>query len=263
VLVPVTSLEAPELDDYRDVRDKDRLARGVVTVEGDVTLRVLVRRGRLAVRSLFLSESRLTALSDVVSALRDDVPVYVAPAAVMDAIVGFPIHRGALAACERPAAVAPSALLSTLDDGLVVALEEVNNHDNVGGIFRNAAAFGARAVLLDERSCDPLYRKAIRVSAGAALFVPFAHGGTRGDLVSALKGAGYTVIALTPSATIDVRDVPRPPRVALLLGAEGPGLSAESMAAADVCARIAMVPGFDSLNVAVASGIAMHALFRP
>ena len=261
MLIPVTSLDAPELEDYRDVREKDRLARGVVTVEGDVPLRVLARRGRLAVRSVLLADSRVAALSDVVFAL-PHVPVYVAPAAVMDAIVGFPIHRGALAACDRPAPIATFDLLSAPGDGLVVALEEISNHDNVGGIFRNAAAFGARAVVLDERSCDPLYRKAIRVSSGAALYVPFSRGGSRGELMTALRAAGYTVIALTPSATIDIRDVPRPPRVALLVGAEGPGLSAETMATADVCARIAMVPGFDSLNVAVASGIALSALFR-
>jgi tRNA G18 (ribose-2'-O)-methylase SpoU len=163
---------------------------------------------------------------------------------------------------SEPALAAPAELLPSLGDGLVIALAEVNNHDNVGGIFRNAAAFGARAVLLDERSCDPLYRKAIRVSAGAALFVPFARGGTTSEMLRALEHAGYTIVALTPKATLDIRDVPRPPRLALLLGAEGPGLSEESLAAAHVRAKITMAEGFDSLNVAAASAIAMHAAAR-
>jgi len=144
-----------------------------------------------------------------------------------------------------------------------VALEGLTNHDNVGGIFRSAAAFGADAVLLDERCCDPLYRKAIRVSIGAALCLPFARAGTTDSMIGVLRAAGFFTLALSPRRdAIDIVELRAPgrmpERVALLLGTEGPGLSPGAMDVADRVARIAIHPEVDAVNVSTAGAIAMH-----
>jgi tRNA G18 (ribose-2'-O)-methylase SpoU len=266
-LLPVSRLDDPRLDDYRDVREADRLGRlGIFLAEGEVVLRVLLARGRFRVRSLLLAEPRAAALAPLLASLPGDTPVYTAPQPLMDGVVGFPIHRGVLAAGEVGGAVDPLALLASLGPGprRVVALEGVVNHDNVGGIFRNCAAFGVDAVLLDAVSCDPLYRKAIRVSVGASLFVPFARCGGVEPQIAALRGAGFSILALTPSPEAPaLGDLgPLPERAALLLGAEGPGLSELALTGADRRVRIPMAPGFDSLNVATTSGIALHHVFQ-
>ncbi|MFI4950410.1 MAG: TrmH family RNA methyltransferase, partial [Caulobacterales bacterium] len=129
----------------------------------------------------------------------------------------------------------------------------------MGGLFRNAAAFGGDAVLLDEGCCDPLYRKAIRVSVGAALTTPFAKGGAAEDLVARLEAAGFLVIALSPAGEIELSEVAAAPRTAVLFGAEGPGLP-PSVTARTKTVRIEMAGGFDSLNVATTSGIVLHGL---
>ena len=142
----------------------------------------------------------------------------------------------------------------------VIALG-IANHDNIGGIVRNAAAFGADAVLLDAGSCDPLYRKAIRVSVGAALIVPFARLAAGDDPVALAARHGFVPVALSPAGATELAALTRPPRVAVLLGAEGPGLPADVLARAETVA-IPMAPGFDSLNVATTGGIVLHHLAR-
>jgi tRNA G18 (ribose-2'-O)-methylase SpoU len=254
MIVRVDSPDDPRIADYREVKERDRLGRGGVMVEGEVVLRKAAH-GRHPLRSLLIAESRVEPLSDLIDGL--DLPVHVAPQAVMDAIVGFPIHRGVLAYAERAPEPSPAALLE--GQSLVVALYGVANHDNMGGVFRNAAAFGAGAVLLDPTSCDPLYRKAIRTSVGASLLVPFARAA---DPVAALEAAGLVPIALSPSGETPLHALERPERTALVLGAEGPGLPAEVMA----CCRTVSIPmsgGFDSLNLATTSGIALYALTAP
>ena len=140
----------------------------------------------------------------------------------------------------------------------MIALCGLTNHDNVGGVFRNAAAFGAGAVLLDRASCDPLYRKAVRVSVGGSIVVPFGWCDDETACVEALASRGFTVVALSPGGTLEIgRDPPPPGKLALLLGAEGPGLSATTLARCTT-ARIPMRPHWDSLNVAAASAIALH-----
>ena len=178
-----------------------------------------------------------------------------AGADVMAAAVGFHLTRGVLASADRaPEPVLPGLLAAARR---VLALEGINDHENLGALFRNAAALGADAVLLGPRCADPLYRRSVRVSMGHVLRVPFA----RGPL-AALREAGLTVLALTPHppavplSTVD-RSVPR---AALLVGAEGPGPSPEALAAADVRVRIPMASGVDSLNVATAAAIALHHL---
>jgi tRNA G18 (ribose-2'-O)-methylase SpoU len=176
----------------------------------------------------------------------------------MDAITGFHIHRGILAIGRKRGAQPPMELIDQLPArALVVVLVGLSNHDNVGAIFRNAAAFGADAVLLDAGCCDPLYRKAIRVSVGAVLKVPFAVARDAGSLVEILDRAGFTQFALSPAGKTDIGDIVRPDRAALYLGTEGEGLP-EAVLTRLQTVRIAMAPGFDSLNVAAASAVALH-----
>jgi tRNA G18 (ribose-2'-O)-methylase SpoU len=183
------------------------------------------------------------------------VPIYRAPQPILETIVGFPMHRGVLATATRAAETNVSTLLG---GPLVVGICGVTNHDNVGGIFRNAAAFGASAVVIDRASCDPLYRKSVRVSVGGALVVPFGWVADEAAMIDALTARGYTIVALSPRGTVEIGRAPAPSgRVALLLGAEGPGL-AEATLRRCTTARIAMQPGWDSLNVAAASAIALH-----
>ncbi len=254
-IVEIDSPTHEALEPYVAVRERDLVGRdGLFIAEGEVVLRVLATRGRYTVRSLLLERRRVDAVADVIEALPDGVPAYVVPQDVMNEVVGFPIHRGILALGERGPELDPEQLVA--DASLVVGLVGLTNHDNVGGIFRNAAAFGADAVLLDQETCDPLYRKAIRVSVGAALFVPFARCASAGDMLDLLERAGIEPIALTPRGEETIDALP-PARRALLLGTEGQGLPDFVLDRARRV-RIEMAPGFDSLNVAVASGIALH-----
>jgi tRNA G18 (ribose-2'-O)-methylase SpoU len=181
-------------------------------------------------------------------------PAYVVPQAVMDTVVGFSIHRGVLAIGERGAEPSAADLLQNAH--IVVGLVGLTNHDNVGGIFRSAAAFAADAVLLDAEACDPLYRKAIRVSAGAALVVPFARVASAFELIDLARAAGLEPIALSPRGETPLEALP-PGRYALLLGTEGPGLPEEVMQRVRRV-RIDMPGHLDSLNVGVAGAIALH-----
>ena len=178
--------------------------------------------------------------------------------------MGFDFHRGCVALGEREVEPALEALMDRPGPRLILALEDVSNPDNVGGVFRNARAFGADAILLSAGCADPLYRKAIRTSMGASLVTPFAHVPDWAGALAQLRKAGYTLVALTPdpSRSTSPASARRPlsSRVALLLGAEGPGLRPETRAAADLEMQIAMAPGVDSLNVATAAAIALHRL---
>ena len=142
-------------------------------------------------------------------------------------------------------------------------LNQISNHDNVGGAFRNAAAFGADGVILDAGSCDPLYRKSIRVSSGSTLWLPYHHGGTGAEQIAALKAAGFTVWAMTPRHEArPLAELKRPDKLAILLGAEGPGLP-DTLITACEPVRIPMRTGFDSVNVATAGAIALSHVFKP
>lgn len=262
--VHIDDFDDPRLAEYRELHEADLAARrdGFIA-ESEVVVRVLLERGRFRVRSVLLAEARFDKLAPLLRGV--DAPVYLAEQALVDRVVGFHLHRGVLAVGQREPVPSPRALLARLDGGprRVVVLEGLTNHDNVGGVFRNAAAFGADAVLYDARTCDPLYRKAIRVSVGAALFVPFARAQSSAETMEALRAAGFFSVALSPRADVDVIELCRgrlPERVALWLGTEGAGLDPATLAAADAVARIAIEDGFDSLNVATASGIALHAL---
>jgi tRNA G18 (ribose-2'-O)-methylase SpoU len=250
----------PRLEAYRAVRERDLAGReGLFVAEGRVVLEKAVAVMPGGIASVLVAEHRLPSLADVLAGLPDDTPVYAAGQAAMDEVVGFPIHRGILAVGRRPAHDAAALVAALPPNALVVGLVGIANHDNIGGIFRNAAAFGAAAVLLDDTCCDPLYRKAIRVSVGAALTVPFAHAGDAATLVSTLGDAGFETVALSPRGSLELGDFRPGGRVAALFGAEGPGLP-EVVLARTRAVRIAMSGGFDSLNVATTSGIVLHHL---
>lgn len=262
MLIPITDAEDPRIADYRAVRERDVVGRGERFVaEGEVVLRLLLgSRSRHTADSLLVGDGRLASVEPMLADALPETPVYVASQSVMDAIVGFHIHRGLLGIGRRAAMPDAATLIAGAPEkALVVALSGVANHDNVGGIFRNASAFGAAAVLLDGACCDPLYRKAIRVSVGASLITPFSRGGSPEAMLDALDAAGFEVLALSPAGDRLLSEVSRAPRTALLLGAEGPGLSAPLMARTRTV-RIPMAGGFDSLNVAATSAVALYAL---
>ena len=251
----------PRIDGYREVRERDLVGRqGLFVAEGEVVLRALARSERHAAQSVLLAEKRVAALAPVLDTLDPGTPVYTAPQPVLDAIVGFHIHRGVLALGRRGEPVSAESLLEPLGPrALVVVLFAIGNHDNMGGLFRNAAAFGADAVLLDADCCDPLYRKAIRVSVGAALTVPFARLGRDVDAIDLLSRYDFAALALSPAGGRRLADVHRPARAALLLGAEGPGLP-RAVLDRTRTVSIPMAGAFDSLNVATACGVALHHL---
>jgi tRNA G18 (ribose-2'-O)-methylase SpoU len=251
----------PRIEAFRDVRERDLIGReGRFVAEGTVVLRVLLTLSRHRPEALLIAEPRLAGLGELIGMAPEGVPVYVAAQPVMDAIAGFPIHRGVLAIGRRTDFGPVASLLAAAGArSVVVVLCGIANHDNMGGIFRNAAAFGADAVLLDPTCCEPLYRKSIRVSVGGALVVPFARLARGEDPVALLKEAGYRPLALSPAGALPLADLLPPARAAIILGAEGPGLPRPILDRADTVA-IPMRRGFDSLNVATTSGIVLHHL---
>ncbi|MAA83370.1 MAG: RNA methyltransferase [Hyphomonas sp.] len=263
--IEVDSATDARLEAYTSIREKDLTsghgARFIV--EGKVALETALRRGRFALESVFLAENRVAPLAELMALVPENVPVYVAPQSVMDAVAGFPMHRGVLACGLKGDIAEPAAFLAAIEAGpsTLLLMSDLSNHDNVGACFRNAAAFGADAVLMDGQCCDPLYRKAIRVSSGSSLWLPYAHGGTGLDMVNAAKAADYEVWAMTPRAEAPpITEMVVPDRLAILLGAEGPGLPDELIAACTPV-RIPMSEGFDSVNVATAGAIAMAHIF--
>jgi tRNA G18 (ribose-2'-O)-methylase SpoU len=264
----VDSLDDPRLADYRHVPDPELLRRGDVFVaEGRLVVRTLLASSPLGTRSVLLTANAYRTLADLIEPRLADTPVFLVGEGTIEALTGFNIHRGCLAIGERPARAAVGDLLARLPGARrLVVLERIANADNMGGIFRNAAAFGADAVVLGPGCCDPLYRKAIRVSMGTALRVPFCHADDWGQDLELIRGAGFTVAALVPAEDADdiarrASALPRDTQVALLAGSEGAGLTPETLAHADVRLRIPMAPGVDSLNVATATGIALHRFF--
>ncbi len=263
-MIRIDQPDDPRIAGFRDIRERDLTGRqGLFVAEGAVVLNVLTSdRSLCRPAAVLLDAKRVEGLADVLARLPEDTPVYAAEAMVLDAIAGFHLHRGILALGEKPPARTLSTCLAAVGpDAVVVAACGIGNHDNMGGVFRNAAAFGAAAVLLDDRCCDPFYRKAIRVSVGAVLRTPMATGLEALAMIEGLKAAGFTVLALTPGARESLERTPRGGRVAIVLGPEGPGLP---RAVIEHCRSVGipMSGGFDSLNVSVASGIALHHFTR-
>lgn len=257
--ITIDTADDPRVAAFRNIRERDLRQRGDTFIaEGRVVLSVLLSQHRFTVEAGLVLDRKLPGLEDLLARWPDAAPLYVAPRDVLDAIAGFHIHRGILALGRRIAAEEPGALLSRLPaEALVVVGIGIANHDNVGAILRNAAAFAADAVLFDATSCDPLYRKAIRVSVGAALSVPFAHAGGAHELLDTLSQAGFTSWGLTPDGAQALATAVPPKRLAIVLGTEGTGLPVSVLQRLDTI-RIDMPGEIDSLNVAVAEAIALH-----
>jgi tRNA G18 (ribose-2'-O)-methylase SpoU len=262
----------PRLDDYRHLNDAaarraadpEGAPHGVVVVEGAVALEQLLS-SELQVRSVLLSPTRAAALSDRLTGVDT---VYVAAREVLAAVAGFDVHRGVLAAAARPAPADPAAVIGAAVVGAavvgtarrLVVLEGLSDNENVGAVFRNAAALGIDAVLLDGTCTDPLYRRSIRVSSGWTLRLPFARAGSSAELLALLGAAGVRTLALTPAPEAVPVDAAADRglfdgAVAFVVGAEGPGLSAATIAACDAAVRVPMAAGVDSLNVATSLAV--------
>jgi tRNA G18 (ribose-2'-O)-methylase SpoU len=257
---PVDDPSDPRVADFFRLNEPELRREGYFLAEGALVIRQLLR-SPYRVRAVLATSRGLAALA---ADLADqDAPVYQVSQALMTSIAGFHFHRGALASAER----GPQPDLATVaaaGDVLLMA-EGVTDNENLGGLFRNAAAFGVAGVVLDATSADPFYRRAVRVSMGHVLRLPHTRVANAPEAVAALRGSGFEVVALTPDpGADDLRTLtPGPRRRVLLVGAEGPGLSHASLAAADRRVRIAMAPGVDSLNVATAAAVALHHLAGP
>ena len=266
---PIEDPEDPRLADYRDIRDAQRRLRtGTFIAEGRQVVRRLLDAGRYRARSALVTPPALAALGPALDAA--GVRTFLVRLEIVQAIVGLEFHHGCLAVGERGLEPSADGVFAEARTDRVVVLEDLGDASNVGAIFRNALALGAGAILLSPGTADPLYRKAVRVSAGATVALPFARLLDWPRDLKRVRDAGYTLVALTPredAVAIDAlgRDRPRPARLArlaLLLGTEGRGLSPEALAAADLHVRIPMTPAMDSLNVATAGAVALQAL-RP
>lgn len=258
MIIPISDPEDPRIAAYREIRERDLVGRDGFIAEGEVVLKVLLAASRHETQSLLIAEKRVAGLVGLLDQLPAAVPIYVAGQTVIDGIAGFHLHRGILALGHRAPMPSAGELLGRLGPrALVVVLLGISNHDNVGGIFRNAAAFGADAMLLDPGCCDPLYRKAIRVSVGTTLTVPFARLAPGQDVVDLLVEHGCEALALSPAGATPLARLIRPARTALLLGTEGPGLPVDVLSRVRTVS-IPMASGVDSLNVATTSGIVLH-----
>ena len=248
----------PRLADYVGLTDADRRRRGdVFLCEGVLVIRRAIATGT-ALRSVLLSPAKLAVLEAELTSL--DVNVFVASQPVMNEITGFAIHRGAIAAATPPEQRSLDALLTA---PTIAVLESVTDHENLGALFRNGAAFGVGAVLLDPVTVDPLYRRSVRVSLGHVMTVPHRRLEPWPDGLAKVRRAGYLLVALTPGAEAEpIEAVPATGKVAFLVGAEGPGLSPTALAVADRRVRIPISDAVDSLNVATAAAIAFHHRFR-
>ncbi|MDK1327754.1 RNA methyltransferase [Arthrobacter sp. zg-Y1143] len=250
----------PRVSDYTSLTDTSLRRRrepeeGMYIAESSKVLRRAVDAGHRP-RSFFLAEKWLPDLQDILDRF-PDVPAFVGTADVLEEITGFHLHRGALAAMERPAPLELDALLATARR--VAVLEDIVDHTNIGAIFRSAAALQVDAVLVTPRCADPLYRRAIRVSMGTVFQVPWVRLTDWPGQLEQLRSAGFATAALAlreDSLTLDELSARRDERLALVLGTEGDGLAESTLAAVDLAVRIPMSGGVDSLNVAAASAVA-------
>jgi tRNA G18 (ribose-2'-O)-methylase SpoU len=277
-IVPVNDPHDSRIAEYRNVPDGVLLRDlGLFVAEGRLVVRQLLAAPRVQARSLLVTQGALDDLGDVLGD-HTPFPVYLAARPVMSAIVGFNIHRGCLGLGVRPPptpiaelivgpvpamAVGPELGPSTSYVSRLIVLEAVSNVDNIGAIFRAVAGLGGHAVVVGPGCGDPLYRKAIRTSMGATLRVPFAGATAWPQALHDLRASGFTLVGLTPEAGSEpledvAADLRARARVALMVGAEGAGLSAAALGCTDVRVRIPMAPGIDSLNVATATAIALY-----
>jgi tRNA G18 (ribose-2'-O)-methylase SpoU len=262
-LIEVTDPADPRLHDYSGLTDialrtAREPAEGLFMAEGEKVIRRALAAG-YPMRSMLLSPKWVEPMRALIEAA--DAPVYVGAEPLLEAVTGFHVHRGALAAMRRVADREPGPLLDRARR--IVVLEDIVNHTNLGAIFRSAAALGMDAALLTPRCADPLYRRSVRVSMGTVFALPYARLESWPGGLETLREHGFRTIALTPGPTaVDLPDLRlgAEEKVALLLGTEGEGLTDAALAAADLRVRIPMAAGVDSLNVAAAAAVACYAL---
>lgn len=259
----ITDPADPRIADYRALTDLELRTRweppnGLFIAEGELVIHRALRAG-YELRSALVDEKRAGQLTG----LPPEAPLYTAPASVLESITGFHVHRGILASFHRRALTPLPELLAGARR--LAVLEGLNTHTNLGALFRSAAALGIDAVVLSPTCADPLYRRAVRVSMGEVFAIPYAKAESWPDTLAAIREAGFTLIALTPAAdAVALQDLTAAhrERPALLLGAEGPGLTAQALGASDVRVVIPMHHNVDSLNVATAAAIAFWELSR-
>jgi tRNA G18 (ribose-2'-O)-methylase SpoU len=258
-VIEIDDLADPRLVDFAHRTDValKKTGGGIYIAESALVLERAVRAGHVPRSVLALGGT----VEEAVALVGPEVPVFSGPGELLAELTGYILHRGLIASMERPPLPAPSQLLS--DARRVVILENVADPTNVGAIFRSVAAIGADAVLVTPRCSDPFYRRAIRVSMGTVLQVPWTRVGDWPSTRELLVATGFHIaaLALTDGAA-GLREfaASAPERVALVLGAEGDGLTPEALAAADTVVRIPMAHGIDSLNVAATAAVAMWAL---
>ncbi len=262
----VSAADDPALAPFRQLKDATQRTLGNFIVESERVLQRMIELGT-AIEAVLVTQSRWERIAAAVATahgVEGPPQVIIADPAVVDLAIGFALHRGVVAIARRPSPLDPAEALESARS--VVVLEDVVDPDNVGSVFRHAAAFGADLVVLSEHAGDPLYRKAVRTSMGWVLDVPWTRVDVADELMPTLARAGFTTIALTPSGDVGIEDIrlTRSPdtRVAVLLGSETDGLRAATLSAASHRVRIPIADHVDSLNVATAAAIAMFSLFR-
>ncbi|KZS60003.1 TrmH family RNA methyltransferase [Mycobacterium ostraviense] len=262
----ISDPDDPRLDDFRDLNSVDRRpdlpsGKGLVIAEGVLVVQRMLA-SRFTPRAMLGTDRRLAELRDDLAG--SPAPYYRASAEVMAQAVGFHLNRGVLASASR----LPEPIVTQVVDGArtVVVLEGVNDHENLGSIFRNAAGLGVDAVVFGSGCADPLYRRAVRVSMGHALLVPYARAADWPADLLMLQERGFRLLAMTPRGDArqlgEAMDAVRDQPVALLVGAEGPGLTAAALRISDLRVRIPMSRGTDSLNVATAAALAFYERVR-
>ncbi|MEV6316896.1 RNA methyltransferase [Streptomyces sp. NPDC051776] len=262
-LITVDDPDDPRLGDYTgltdvELRRKREPAEGLFIAEGEKVIR-RARHAGYEMRSMLLSSKWVDVMRDVIDEV--PAPVYAVSPDLAERVTGYHVHRGALASMQRKPLPTAAELLASARR--VVIMEAVNDHTNIGAIFRSAAALGMDAVLLSPDCADPLYRRSVKVSMGAVFSVPYARLETCPRGLESVREAGFRLLALTPdekATSIDTAASHRLERVALMLGAEGEGLSTQALVAADEWVRIPMSHGVDSLNVGAAAAVAFYAL---
>ncbi|MFK7759732.1 MAG: TrmH family RNA methyltransferase [Phycisphaerales bacterium] len=285
---PIHDPNDPRIEPYRDQKDAwlkaahnpdaiasddteaDSVSEGLFISEGSLVLEHHIS-SRYPLHSVLIAENRVESLGDLLKTIPSDVPIYTAPRLILDAITGYPIHRGLLACGYRLPQPTQTEFEELIEASrALVILEDLSNHDNLGSVFRSVAALAGAGVpvLLSPRCCDPLYRKSLRVSMGHALTIPYAVMNNWPSALTTIKEAGFELLALTPaSEASDIDQIvlksSKTTKFALLFGAEGPGLSEMAMDIAHQRVKIPLVSSADSLNISVSAAVALHRLIPP
>lgn len=279
---PIHDPNDPQIEPYRNQKDAwlkaahnpnsiDQPAKDPLFIaEGSLVLEHLLS-SPYPLHSVLIDESKTQAHADLLAKVPDQVPIYTATRPILDQITGYPIHRGLLAAGHRIPQPSIDDLLKSAR--ALVILEDLANHDNLGSVFRSTAALCGPdvPVILSPRCCDPFYRKSLRVSMGHALTIPFTQISDQPDWIPSLKKiqeAGFQTLAMTPAhdaLNIEqyLQNRPLEQKIAVLLGAEGPGLTQKAMDASDHRIKIPLISSADSLNISVAAAVALHRLIPP